>query len=172
MLALHKIIRLAIFVSLANLIWSEISLAGPPTGPNKNDCKNALTAIKIQDINFGEFLGGIGGTITIATNGSRTSGGGVVLMGGSTTAAIFEVYSSLPGCEVYPVTIKTPNNSTLTEPIGNTMLANNFVTLPASGFTIIPGIPTLVQVGADLTVNATQAGGTYVTLAPYTLTFR
>ena len=171
---LHSLTRLHLscIVFVATYLCSSISLAGPPTGPNKRNCKLALSAINIQDINFGAFDANTGGTITIATDGSRTATGGIMLAGGGTTAAIFEVSSSLPGCEAFPVTIKTPNNTTLTEPLGSTLLASNFTTFPTSSFTIIPGTPTLVEVGADLTVPAAQAGGTYDTLAPYTLTFR
>ena len=171
---LHSHIRshLTCITFVVTYLCSSISLAGPPTGPNKKNCRTALSAVNIQDISFGEFDANTGGTVTIATDGSRTATGGIILAGGATTAAIFEVSSSLPGCEAFPVTIKTPNTTTLTEPLGSTLLASNFTTQPASGFTIIPGTPTLVEVGADLTVPATQAGGTYDTLAPYTLTFR
>lgn len=171
---LHSSIRshITCIALVTTYLCSSISLAGPPTGPSKKNCKNALSAINIQNINFGEFDASTGGTVTIATDGTRTATGGIILTGGTTTAAIFEVNSSLPGCEAYPVTIKAPNNTTLTEPLGSTLVANGFTTLPASGFTIIPGTPTLVEVGADLTVPAAQAGGTYDTLAPFTLTFR
>ena len=161
-----------ILLLLSALLCNSNSFAAKPTGANKKNCKDALTATKIQDINFGEFVANTGGTVSIATDGARTATGGVILGGGVTTSAIYEVNSSLPGCEAYPVTIKAPNNTTLTEPLGNTVLATGFVTLPASGFTLIPGTPTLVEVGADLTVPATQAGGTYTTLTPYNFIFR
>ena len=157
---------------LITLCLSTTTYAGKPTGPKKKDCKAAITAVNLQGINFGSFDGGTGGTITIAPNGSRTSTGSVILLTGITSAAQFEVNQTLTGCEIYPLVIKKPNHSTLTEPVGSTMKMNALTTFPATGVTLIPGTPLIVNVGATITVAAGQAGGTYTTLAPYSITFR
>lgn len=157
---------------ILTLLLNTISLAAPPGGPNKKACTDAMTIVLQQDIHFGNFVSTTGGTVTIATDGSRTATGGVVLAGGSPAAGIYEVNSTLAGCEVYPVKIKLPNTTTLTEPIGSTMAVINFISFPATSFILTPGIPQLVEIGADITVLAAQAGGTYVTLASYSITFR
>lgn len=166
---MYRLLHLTIILTL---VCCNLSHAGPPTGPRRNECNNALTAVLLQDINFGSFLANTGGTVNIATNGTRTATGGVVLASGTVAAGLYEVNSTLPGCEIYPVKIRLPNNTTLTEPLGSTMLAAGFISLPAIEFTIIPGTPQLVEVGADLTAAAGQVGGTYDTLAAYSLTFR
>lgn len=161
--------------ALTLIIVLSISItanAGKPTGPKKKDCKAALTAVNLQDINFGSFDGGTGGTITIAANGSRTSTGGVLLLSGTTSAAQFEVNQTLSGCEIYPLRIKLPNNSTMTEPVGGTMAMSAFTSLPATGATVIPGTPLIVNIGATITVTAGQASGTYTTPTPYSVIFR
>ena len=164
--------RLLHLTMLLTLICCNLSHAGPPTGPKKNECNNALTAVLLQDINFGSFLANTGGTVIIATNGTRTATGGIVLASGTVVAGLYEVNSALTGCEIFPVKIKLPQNSSLTEPLGSTMLAANFISLPATEFTIIPGTPQLVEVGANLTAAAGQVGGTYDTLTAFSLTFR
>ena len=151
---------------------SSVANAGKPTGPKKKDCKAALTAVNLQDINFGSFVGGTGGTITIAANGSRTSTGGVILLSGSTSSAQFEVNQTLAGCEIYPLIIRPPNASTMTEPVGGTMAMSAFTSLPATGATLIPGTTLIVNIGATTTVTAGQAGGAYTTPTPYSITFR
>lgn len=172
----HTYIRLKHYLLtlmfLTTTLCCDFGYAAKPTGPKKKDCRLALTAVKLQDINFGIFDANTGGTVTVDTSGNRTATGGILLLGGTTAAAIFEINNSLAGCEIYPVIIKTPNNTTLTEPVGSTMTAKNFTTLPASGFTIIPGTPQLVEVGATITASAGQTGGTYNTLTTYSLTFK
>ena len=162
---LNKIIIATVLVNFCTAVF-----AGKPTGPKKNACNGALTATVVTDLHFGTFDGGTGGTVTIATDGTRSATAGINLAASSFAAAHFTVTSTLAGCEIYPVKIRIANTATLTEPVGSSMLASNFISNPLSGFTIIPGVTQDIFVGADLAVVAGQIGGIYTTLAPYSVT--
>ena len=109
---------------------------------------------------------------TVTTDGIRTATGGVTLASGTVAAGIFEINSTLAGCEIFPVKIRLSATATLTETGGATMVATNFVSLPAATFTIVAGTPQIVEVGADLPAVAGQVGGTYGTLTPYSIVVR
>lgn len=159
-------------LSLAMLALIAIdAVAAPPPGiPGRNQCNNNLTAIKVQDLSFGDYEGITGGIITVTTAGTRSSTG-PILAGGNVTAAAYDVSNTLSGCDYYPIRIRLPNNATLSGPA--TMTASNFTSNPASRFTLsaTPGVPTRVYVGADLGSNNNQAGGSYTTAAPFTVRF-
>lgn len=147
------------------------ALAAPPPGvPKRNQCRNNMTAIKVQDISFGDYVGLTGGTITVTTAGTRTSTG-PTLAGGTVAAAAFDVSNSLAGCDYYPIRIRLPNSATLSGPA--TMTMNNFTNNPPSMFTLspIPGVPTRVYVGADLVSNNNQTSGAYTTATPFLVRF-
>lgn len=159
-------------VSLAMVAFIAIeAVAAPPPGiPRRNQCNNNLTAVKVQDLSFGDFEGTTAGTITVTTAGTRSSTG-PVLAGGLVAAVAFDVSNTLAGCDFYPVRIRTPNTATLSGPASLT--ASNFTNSPASLFTLsaTPGVPTRVYVGADLASNNNQTGGAYTTATPFTVRF-
>ena len=131
---------------LLMLFVAEI-LAGPkpPGVPRRNLCRNAMSAVLVQDLSFGDFEGTV-------------------------TAAAFDVSNSLSGCDWYPVSITLPATATLTTG-AFTMTANTFISSPASQFTLspVPGQPTRVNVGATLNSAVNQAGGSYS--APFQIDF-
>ena len=158
--------------TLITLFITEAFAGPPPPGvPRRNLCNNNLTAVKVQDLSFGDYEGTIGGTITISATGIRSTSG-PDLAGGVVTTAAFDVANSLSGCDYYPVRIRLPGNTTLSGPTA-TMTANNFTSDPPGLFTLspVPGVPTRVNVGADLVSNPNQAGGAYTTAAPYQVRF-
>lgn len=157
-------------LSLLALTVIDAVAAPPPGVPRRNQCNNNLTAVRTQDLSFGDYEGLTGGTITVSPAGSRTSTG-PVLAGGTVMAAAFDVSNTLSGCDYYPINIRLPNNATLSG--AATMTANNFTTSPASLFTLsaTPGVPTRVYVGADLNSNTSQAAGAYLTASPLQLRF-
>lgn len=153
------------------LFLAEAVAGRPPPGvPRRNQCNNSLTAVKVQDLSFGDYEGTIGGTITVSATGTRSSVG-PNLAGGVVTAAAFDVSNSLSGCNYYPVRIRLPGNTTLSGPA--TMTVDSFTSDPLSLFSLspVPGMPTRVNVGARLTSNNNQAGGTYTTATPYQVRF-
>ena len=130
------------------------------TAATRNQCRQNMVATEVQELNFGNYVGTIGGTITVDTNGVRTSSA-PILAGGTVSTGIYEVSSTIAGCDVYPVRIRF-FNGTLTG-TGTNMPINTFTSNPASLFTISPlaNVPTTVYVGGNLDSGAAQAAGGY-----------
>ncbi len=137
------------------------AIAAPP--PSKAACNAALVATKVTDLDFGDFEASTAGTVTVDTAGTRTATG-PTLLGGSVSAAAYDVFNNLSGCEKRNITLTVPATVTLTGPAS--MTANNFTKNPANKFKLTaPGVPTRVSVGATLNVTAGQVSG------PYTVPF-
>jgi Domain of unknown function (DUF4402) len=108
-----------------------------------------------QALSFGAFSqGAVGGTVTITSVGSRSSTGDVVLLnlGYSFSTALYQivanrgtVISLLNGPDV---SLPGSNGGSMTLHIGNSSPASPFVT------TVVPPIPTLLNVGGVLTVGS------------------
>ena len=142
------------------LILTEAT-AAPGDPPNLNQCnnKNSLSAVLVQDLSFGDFDGTVAGTIIVDTNGNIVSSPPPDHAGGNVLAAAFDVSNSRTGCDFYPVQIILPASAVITGPA--TMNVGSFVSSPANQFTLSPGQPTRVYVGATLTTGANQATGAY-----------
>lgn len=154
-----------LLVILISSIPIQTTQAAPP--PSKAACNAALVAVKVSDLNFGDFVATTAGTVTIDTAGARTSTG-PVLAGGTVSAAAYDVSNNLPGCEKRNITVTVPAAATLTGPAS--MTANNFSKNPANKFKLTaPGVPTRVSVGASLNAVAGQAGGAYT--VPFSVQF-
>jgi hypothetical protein len=131
--------------------------------PSKAACNAALQAALVTNLSFGDYEGAIAGTITVDTAGARTTTG-PILAGGVASAAAYDVWTTLAGCEKRNITVTLPGTATLTGPVS--MTANNFTKNPPNKFKLTaPAVPTRVTVGASLNSTAGQAGG------PYTTTF-
>lgn len=136
------------------------------TAATRIQCRNNMVVTEVQQLNFGNYEGTIGGTITVDTNGARSSSG-PILAGGTVRTGIYEVSTTIAGCDAYPVRIRYVGNPTLTG-TGTAMPINTFTSNPASMFTISPlaNVPTSVYVGGNLDSGAAQTSG------PYTGTYR
>jgi hypothetical protein len=141
--------------------------------PTKKECNDALVAGTDVNLKFGTFEGAVAGTITVNPTGSRTSTG-LVYVGGTFSAAIFSVYSTIDGCNAFPVKITLPKNPSDLTGAGTVMAASTFVSDPDTSFTLDPNanVSMQVKVGATLITNALQAGGTYTTGTPFTIKFK
>ena len=143
------------------LLFCHGTRAAPP--PSKAACNAALQASLVTNLNFGDYEGVVAGTITVDTTGARTTTG-PVLAGGTVSAAAYDVWTTLAGCEKRNITVTVPGTATLTGPAS--MTANNFTKNPPRKFKLTaPAVPTRVTVGASLNSIAGQTGG------PYTTTF-
>ena len=150
---------------LTVLSWVNGAGAAPP--PSKAACNAALQAALVTNLNFGDFEGSIAGAITIDTAGNRTSTG-PVLAGGVVSAATYDVWTNLAGCENRNITTTLPGSITLTGPAS--MTADTFTSNPTNKFKLnVLGAPTRVTVGATLNSAAGQAGGAYT--VPFTVQF-
>lgn len=115
-----------------------------------------------QNLNFGEFAAGTGGTVVLTTAGGASATGDVVLTGGTSAAAEFTVTGQADASFSIGV---ADNNLTHTDTVTTMALAtthdldgaseNN----PASG-TLTLGTQTL-YVGGTLTVGNAQTVGVY-----------
>jgi hypothetical protein len=165
MLPLSAKNAIAASLLLAVLSWSHGASAAPP--PSKAECNAALQAALVTNLSFGDFEGSIAGAITIDTAGNRTTTG-PVLAGGVVSAAAYDVWTNLAGCEKRNVTTTLPGSITLTGPAS--MTANAFTRNPPNKFKLtVLGAPTRVTVGATLNTAAGQAGGGYT--VPFTVQF-
>jgi hypothetical protein len=118
-----------------------------------------------QELNFGAFSAGAGGTVTISTAGARSVSGSVVPVG----AGGFERQGNLliSGEANFAIdVVMTAPSFTVSEVGGDTMAVNNFDLGGGAGNPVVVTIPTgatsiNVPVGGRLTVGSPQAEGTY-----------
>ena len=141
------------------LLFCHATMAAKP--PSKAECNAALQAALVTNLNFGDYEGAVAGTITVDTAGARTTTG-PLLVGGSVSAAAYDVWTTLDGCEKRNITVTVPGTATLTGPAS--MTANNFTKNPPNKFKLTaPAVPTRVTVGASLNSAAGQTSGPYTT---------
>lgn len=141
------------------LLFCHGTRAAPP--PSKAACNAALQAALVTNLNFGDFESAVAGTIVVDTAGARTTTG-PVLAGGTVSAAAYDVWTTLTGCDKRNITVTVPGSVTLTGPASITV--NNFTKNPTNKFKLAaPVVPTRVTVGATLNSIAAQAGGSYTT---------
>jgi len=114
---------------------------------------------KNADLLFGKFVANTGGTVAMATTGTRTAGGAVVLFsqGSTSNAASFAVTGE--GAYTYAITLPADGAVTLSSG-GNNMAVNSFISNPSGTGTLTAGAQTLL-VGGTLTVSNAQAPGSY-----------
>lgn len=141
------------------LLFCHATMAARP--PSKAECNVALQAALVTNLNFGDYEGAVAGTITVDTAGARTTTG-PLLAGGTVSAAAYDVWTTLDGCEKRNITVTVPGTATLAGPAS--MAANNFTKNPPNKFKLIaPAVPTRVTVGASLNSAAGQTDGPYTT---------
>ncbi len=142
------LVRAASFLTVAFTV--PIMAQEPPPRP-------ITVTVTAQSLSFGAFtLGGVGGTITVDPDGSRSSSGDVIplaIAGYSFSAALYEIDAN-PGTLINimngPDVILTGiPGGTMTLTIGSCSPASPFVT------TAIPPATTSLYVGGTLTVGNT-----------------
>jgi len=147
------------------LLFSHGTRAAPP--PSKAACNAALQAALVTNLDFGDYEGAVAGTITVDTAGTRTAAG-PTLAGGTVSAAAYDVWTTLAGCDKWNVTVTLPASVSLTGPV--TMTADTFTKNPVNKFKLTaPGVTTRVTVGATLNSAAGQSAGSY--LGPFNVDF-
>jgi Mat/Ecp fimbriae major subunit len=120
-------------------------------------CNRAITVTETQQMNYGTIaVTNGGGTVTISPSGTVSAPGGFALMG-LTAAGKFHV----TGSRNCAVVISFVAGSLLGP--GAAMQIRNFTTNAGANPTLLPTRPGSLDfsVGADLLVNAGQAGGNY-----------
>jgi len=113
-----------------------------------------------QELSFGSFVAGSGGSVTVGTSGARSASGGVLLIPSSAGAA---AQFTVTGDANATYTIQLPGNDfvKLTGP-GGDMLINDFVSSPSGvGGQLSAGGSQTLLVGATLSVASGQVAGQY-----------
>jgi hypothetical protein len=155
------------FATAAAVIALGLLTAATVNAATSNASAEIVTPIAISNtvgLVFGQIAPTIAiGTVTVATNGVRTSSGGVTLGNGGTQASASSF--AVTGAALNTYTITLPTTTTLSAAAGAPMTVDTFVSLPASTGTLSAlGAQTLL-VGATLHVGVSQAPN------PYTGTF-
>jgi hypothetical protein len=166
---LLKILGVFLFTALA------VTTSFAQASATANATATIITPIGISktiDMNFGTVAvsATIAGTVILATDGSRTTGGagGVTLPSfddGSPTAAEFAVTGE--GTYTYAITL--PASITLDDGASHSMTVDTFTSNPSGTGALTAGAQTLL-VGATLNVSAGQAAGTYSNTTDLTVT--
>jgi hypothetical protein len=166
----HYLIALLMMVSLltARTATAQVN----PTDSIPND-PAALSVYTVQNMNFGAFTSnGAGGTVSVSTNGARTTTGSIVPLNMSQFfyQAIFDV--SAPQGSI--ISILYGPDATLTGNNGGSMSMRITGSNPASPFitTVLQPLRTQVSISGVLTVGSLAAnppgaysGSFYVTFA-------
>lgn len=123
----------------------------------------AAHLVPTQDLSFGAFAAGAGGTVTISPQGSRTATGDVTLLtsgqASQGTSASFDVSGTANA--TYQITLPADGTITLTGSNGGSMPVSSFASSP-SGKGQLSSIGTqTLQVGATLGVGSSQTPGAY-----------
>ena len=120
-----------------------------------------LEIVKTADLAFGNIASGTSeGTVVIATDGARTSTGGVTLIeaGNVSNAASFDVN----GLADASFTIEVPASIVIeTEGGADQMTVDNFVSSLGADSVLDANGEATLNVGATLNVSAQQAAGLY-----------
>lgn len=120
-----------------------------------------LSITNTTGLHFGTIMrSATAGTVSIATNGDRSSLGGVTLSSLTPvhSAATFDV----EGESGRTVTITLPASTTITNAASDNMVVDNFVSDPDDANPVtLTGAATVLRIGATLNVGANQPSGTY-----------
>ncbi len=136
------------------------SLVGPGQAMAATATANATATVVApisiaadQDLAFGEFAAGSGGTIVVAHDGTVTPTGVNMISGTATSPASFSVGGEADS----GFTVTLPENATLTNGT-ETMTVDNFT---SNGVTALTAGTATLAVGATLNVANGQATGSY-----------
>jgi hypothetical protein len=141
---------------------------------NLNKCNKDLLASETQQLSFGTLASSGGGTVTVSPAGARSRTGSVSLLGGTVNAGVMTVTTPNNNCHCYPLSIVVLDGTATLASGGNSMAMSSITTNPTTSDAVTlgsaAGSSLQINVGANLTVGATQAAGTYNTAADiYTL---
>jgi len=109
-------------------------------------------------LDFGAFAPSTGGTVTIATDGARSSSGVVPSSTDTGNNGVFTVTGQASA--TYAITLPSDGTVTITSG-GNSMDVDTFTSNPSGTGTLSGGGSQTLNVGATLTVGSGQAAGSY-----------
>lgn len=141
---------------IAPAFWAASFLAASSAG----NPAAAQTFTRTQDLSFGAFAAGMGGTVTISPQSARTASGDVILIGRSAgSPASFDVSGSANA--TYQIALPADGTAILTGSNGGSMSLSSFASSPSGqGQLNMAGTQTL-HIGATLAIGSNQAPGPY-----------
>lgn len=142
---------LVLYCCLSGPLW-----APPGGGRPAGWCRNQTTLSPIANLSFGDFSGNDVGLVNVTIGGVRTASGGVVLMGGTVSQAMFTV----AGCANYTYSIILPPNTTLSAGT-DTMTVTTFQSYPVGSGILDANGDGVLQLGATLNTGFLQPAGPY-----------
>ena len=152
---------LKLAIAVAAVAITPSALAADATANTSATIMQPITITKVEDLAFGKFGVGAGGSVTISTSGVRSSTG-VVEMASTTTAAKFDVAGEAGATysiALAPTTLTSGANSMTFTTISDLTGANATSGNAATG--TLTGGAQSVYVGGVLTVGAAQEAGLY-----------
>ncbi len=169
---MKRINRAAITTTLLVLSFCEAT-ASTQASAMANASANVIQGIKmsrVSDLQFGSFVSGIPGTVTISPSGSRSANGPLALSSANypVSAASFLI----TGEDSLVFNIILPDSASLQGPSGSKMTVNQFVSNPSHTGTLSSRGTATLSVGATLNVGSNQTGGTYSGTFPVTVTYQ
>lgn len=153
-----------ILASLIAMIFVNVELSAQTATASATANASARIVVPLEimkdvDLAFGNIAAGpSAGTVTVATDGSRTGNGGITLIaaGNSNSAATF----SLSGYPMATFTIDLPVSIQIISG-SDEMMVDNFVSDLGSSSVLDANGESTLNVGATLNVDANQAAGLY-----------
>lgn len=156
-------------LSLAGLALAIATAAGSAIAADTTANTSATVVVpiaisKVTDLSFGSFARGAGGTVTLATDGTRTLSGVLVSGADSHTVAEFDVTGNTGDAFTINVTpaalTRTGGAETMTFTPISTLTPSNATSGTVTNGTLTGGAAK-IYVGGVLSVAANQAGGVY-----------
>lgn len=153
------VFTLAACLSISAISRIQVVQAATTTAVVEANIVSSINLVAQNGIVFGDISSSSSaGTVTISTDGSRTtSGGATVNTNTSGTPALYEV-SGDPNA-YYSITL--PDSIVLTSAAGNTMTVSNFNSVPASSGQLDASGRQNMNIGATLGVGSFQPFGAY-----------
>jgi hypothetical protein len=124
-------------------------------------------------LDFGSFVAGSGGVVTVSASGARSRSGGVILVNTSVSGAagVFVTKSSNGGANKAMIMSLPANGQVFLTNGANSMAVNNFTSTTGLTF-VLTNAGVTVNIGATLAVGANQPPGQYTGSFPVTVNYQ
>lgn len=134
---------------------------------------NQVVLSNTAGLDFGTFVAGSGGSVTIGASGARSRLGGVILVNSSITGAagVLVTKSSNGGANKSVILSLPANGQVFLTNGANSMAVNDFTSTTGPTF-VLTNAGVQVNIGATLTVGANQAPGQYTGSFPVTVNYQ
>lgn len=144
-------------------ISSSFAAAVSSTATTNGEVVEPIAIATAQNLSFGKFSAGTGGTVVLSTAGAASSTGDVVVTGGTAMAAQFTVTGSADAS--FSIAVADDDLTHTTDALKVMTLTTTHDLDGTTGGNPTSGVLTLgtqtIYVGGTLTVASNQAGGVY-----------